>query len=353
MRAARPLDGNPMPVDWEERFRTDEKLNAMLSSLPTPRDTAVKTTLVISAFLTGATNVHSGFFGVTPRDLRAHVEELVAASPGLCNSLGTGSRLLVLHDQPASWRPRPSSGIELMQVTRDARSIGNDRRWLLFERALRGDAQWDCAYAIDLTDVRVINVPPCVSLSGQLVVLSDDTHHCCRRGVKRWLALKAASTRFNETWSDELHRFVGGRYEKHRLWNCGVVGGRRDAFLPALADATAKLRAHWRRYPSLREPGLDSLVWTEIALQRHASGSPTISGYPFGPANLPVNLVGPWAHVTQCPRPCRVAFLNVTRRRFWFAHKAAPEWIRLLMRLLPCASSPRLEQNMSWQALVG
>ena len=36
------------------------------------------------------------------------------------------------------------------------------------------------------------------------------------------------------------------------------------------------------------------LLWNQIALWRHAAGDRTITGYPMGPANLPVNAFGPW-----------------------------------------------------------
>ena len=39
-------------------------------------------------------------------------------------------------------------------------AVSNDLRWSLFEQALRADARWECAYAIDLTDVRMLALPP-------------------------------------------------------------------------------------------------------------------------------------------------------------------------------------------------
>jgi hypothetical protein len=35
-----------------------------------------------------------------------------------------------------------------------------DRRWELYDKLLRGIA-WDCAWAVDLTDVEVLRLPRC------------------------------------------------------------------------------------------------------------------------------------------------------------------------------------------------
>ena len=50
--------------------------------------------------------------------------------------------------------------------------LGNDRRWILFERVL-GATQWDCAFAIDLTDVAVLLLPACHRLPRKLLAASD------------------------------------------------------------------------------------------------------------------------------------------------------------------------------------
>ena len=56
-----------------------------------------------------------------------------------------------------------------------------------------------------------------------------------------------------------------------------------------------------------------------------------VTGYPLGPANLPVNAFGPWAQVRggQCPRECRHGFLNATRGRYYFTHKPPASWMAL------------------------
>ena len=193
------------PADWTHRFQRMERLHASLAMPSIATDgVAGAESIVIGAFLTRIRNVHQGAFAWhtsrknTACSLRRAVEDLILNSPGLCATLGrpNGSRLIVLHDQEPSsltrWRLRP--GVELRHVAlkdSDA-TVSNDRRWLLFEQALRADTRWECAYAIDLTDVRVLALPPCATLPAEALVLaSDDTHHCCRHGGKRWLEDKA------------------------------------------------------------------------------------------------------------------------------------------------------------------
>ena len=61
------------------------------------------------------------------------------------------------------------------------------------------------------------------------------------------------------------------------------------------------------------------LLWNQVALWRHAAGARTITGYPFGPTNLPVNAFGPWPGGTSldaASRNCmRVALAREAQRR--------------------------------------
>ena len=49
------------------------------------------------------------------------------------------------------------------------------------------------------------------------------------------------------------------------------------------------------------------LLWNQVALWRHAAGARTITGYPFGPTNLPVNSFGPWPGGTSWTPPAETA----------------------------------------------
>ena len=334
---------------------------SLVARTPSAAAASTPVTLFMSAFLTHTRNVHRGAFAYHRRSskggksaLQRSVEELVDSSPGLCHGLHDGSsRLLIVHDQPdEQWQPAADgySGVELHVIAAEESTgpgLGNDRRWLLFERLLRRDARWDCAFAMDLTDVRVLAAPPCASLvaADRLAIISDDTHHCCRKGIRAWLMDKAHRTGYNASWSDALRRFLKPSEPllKHHLWNCGAVGGARGAFLAALGNATSMMRAHWERFPHVQEAGLDMLVWNEIAISRTLEAKkPPITGYPLGPANVPVNAFGPWAHVPRavgrCPGECRLGFINATAGRYWFTHKPPTKspWLGFYQSWSPC-----------------
>ena len=83
------------------------------------------------------------------------------------------------------------------------------------------------------------------------------------------------------------------------------------------------------------------LLLNQIALEMTAAGEPLITGYPDGPANLPINMFGPWKEVRggACPGTCRVGFLNATRGKYWFTHKPAKLWVALYREWFPCNAS--------------
>ena len=150
---------------------------------------------------------------------------------------------------------------------------------------------------------------------------------------------------FNESWSASLRRFVGRSeaYLKHHLWNCGAVGGARASFLSALSNVTGMMRAHWARHPHVEEAGLDMLVWNELAISRLEANEPPITGYPLGPANLPINAFGPWAQVRKCPGACRLGFINATKGKYWFTHKPPSSWLGVYQAWSPCPTRPDAE----------
>ena len=224
---------------------------------------------------------------------------------------------------------------------------------MAFDQLLRRRQNWDCAYALDLTDVRVLALPPCAALGGALVVASDDATD--EASIKKWLRYKANATNFNQVWSEQARSFFhhgpgplhksrtrlelrGGQSVRapalwhlhpptpcdRRIWNCGVVGGPRHVFGPALTNVAERMLAHWARWPDLTSPGLDMLLWNDVALERHLRDPKSvITGFPWGLANLPVNQVGLWS---RCAGVCLLGMLNLTRGTFWFVHKPVFAW---------------------------
>ena len=72
-----------------------------------------------------------------------------------------------------------------------------DRRWVLYNTLLERLPEWECAWAVDLTDVSVVRVPPCAPLPQRALWIASDmrqalgsTAGCC--GVGSPLALPAA-----------------------------------------------------------------------------------------------------------------------------------------------------------------
>ena len=76
---------------------------------------------------------------------------------------------------------------------------------MAFDQLLRRRQDWDCTYALDLTDVRVLALPPCAALGGALVLASDDATD--EASIKKWLRYKANATNFNQVWSEQARSF--------------------------------------------------------------------------------------------------------------------------------------------------
>ncbi len=183
-------------------------------------------TAIFTTFLTGATYeaTHGSFGKARASDVHKLVDALVARSPGLC---APGTTLTVIHDLPSHQRVR--RGVRYLRVppaAADGPRDAHNRRWVLIHEALRArrgraraDADDDrahvgapadgaearairgraapraealaeeaeCAYAIDLTDVTVVRVPPCAALAeqlpGRLLIATDGQS----RGTRSWL----------------------------------------------------------------------------------------------------------------------------------------------------------------------
>ena len=214
--------------------------------------------------------------------------------------------------------------------------------------------------ALVCADVSVLMVPRCESLSDALHVGSD----ACSPKIKSWLAKVSRSTRLNETLDAAFHAFLN---DSSRVYNSGVVGGKREAFAPALKAVTARLAAFRRSVSgnaTRYKTGADMVLWNWAALEAHArpwrppaapatpAGSAAraaraavITGYPWGPVNYPM-----WAKLSTgglcagshhgvhgyCNSECGYQWLNRTGLgAYWFGHKLPRSWLNLL-RLHAC-----------------
>jgi hypothetical protein len=231
---------------------------------------------------------HDEATNTVPRMFRA-VDFLLRKSTGLCcagvflhvihnlASLEDGHihRNVTYHSFPARQRTVP---LPLMPM--------NDLRFILMDSLLERMA-WDCAYSIDLTDVDVMRVPACRQLPPDRLVIGTDT---C--GMRSWLVKRAELIGLNESWEREaagFRSFLQSTGKSNCPKNTGVIGGRREVFIPALRSVAHRLRKLWERPPREVAAGADMVVWNELAFKR--GDRALITGYPLGPVNLPSRVV--------------------------------------------------------------
>ena len=285
------------------------------------------------------------------KDPLKHTRELLRRSPGICPE-----QLHVVHDKNNLNDTTCCGGVHLHRFAGTTTHLGNDQRWDFFQAVLqRRDTAWQCAYAMDL-DASVLCLPPCVGVGGKLLISSD----MCGMLVKQWLFSKSQRIGHRllqhamgtALWSRLLQLLVDQRF----LVNCGVVGGHRSQFLPALASVVRMYHRIWHARDTQLTPGTDMILWNGVAIERglHSTEAPDlITGYPFGPANWPLypgllaahqgggapgfelclNVRHSDAASGEARRPCNTSACvreyasNVSLSRFHFAHKLPSWWL--------------------------
>ena len=302
-------------------------------------------TLILTAFFHGQQDIHGGAFSRANRGLRHALDQLIDESPGLC-SLGRRAMLHVLHDQKdaISWR----AGVELRRVTTMANSsFAHERRWILYAELL-ADASWypqaQCVWLVDLTDVRVVRLPPCASLmqsSPERLWVGADvmSSKSAAKAVKAWIWSRAVATGFNATLSARRRR-------KWLTWlhdstaqpcNAGIVGGGRATVQRAVESIADGVRSNERAQQQEplaaarpRSSGLDMLLWNDYCIHgpRASSGDSLGSGYPFGPLHMPMSAQVRTESGRPCTEQCRHDFVRAVRGLYWFTHKAPASWAR-------------------------
>ena len=225
------------------------------------------------------------------------------------------------------------------------------RRWVLIDELMRtwlvarptrpqrsradggaGGGGVCCAFCIDITDVAVLRLPPCAALPEQKVFIATDA---LNPRIKGWMHKAARRTWLLNASTDRYHALLDGQTDE-LIFNNGVVGGRRAAFGAALGRVRARIEANWLSVgassstsAAMDAPfigGGDMVVWNEVL----SNESDVVTGYPYGPVNLPM-----WggmcaAHRSadghHCSGACRHQWLNATRGLFWFTHKSLSTW---------------------------
>lgn len=312
-----------------------------------PSDTST-TTVVLAAFLVAAPYVHKkGSFGHgrSARSLRANTQKLLARSPALCAS---DVHLHIVHDLNGTLEPVAGATFHHFASRTDV--VAGDARWSHFDELLRGLA-WQCAFAIDLTDLFVLKLPVCARLNADTLYVSSDNFPAAK--ISLWLHSRAVRTGLNRSWVGERAYLSDAFHNTSRLvYNCGIVGGTRGgAFERLLSFVARRFREHWSTAPPLLAGG-DMVLWNEAALE---PGLRVETGYPFGPVNFPMwgalvgqhRRVGAITHTDPrsggrraCVGRCRHEWVNATRGLFWFGHKTPSSWLRL---------STGLERATCWE----
>ena len=115
------------------------------------------------------------------------------------------------------------------------------QRFVLYAQLLRRIA-WDCAFAIDISDVNMLNVPPCHALPQRLVIGSDSNDNW----FLKWLRKAARINGLLGTLHAPFEAMLNGSSSQaglpFRPANVGVVGGCRGTFGPILSVWQAGLR---------------------------------------------------------------------------------------------------------------
>ena len=119
----------------------------------------------------------------------------------------------------------------------------------------------------------------------------------------------------NVSWHSAYPGFINFLDDKNRMTlNAGIVGGRRAALEPALLQIRERLLSNLRtRRPPMMYWGEDMVAWNELAFNR-----PLLTGYPFGPVNLP--MYGTRTHADKKDGNMS-EWHQRHRRHFWFTHK--------------------------------
>ena len=103
--------------------------------------------------------------------------------------------------------------------------------------------------------------------------------------TKQWLFVNGMKMKLPILRQRRLNAFLRG---DHVLYNCGLVGGPRALFEPALSKVNHAYQSYWSLHlPRYLVPGADMLLWNDVALDMSESQL-VEQGYPYGPSTLPM-----------------------------------------------------------------
>ncbi len=266
----------------------------------TPPYDRTNRTIVVTAFLKGSSAGHLGSFKSSMSHLLKHVDLFVRRSPGICSA----SQLHVVHDIEYYRHNASRKGVHLHYFPAVSTMPPGDARWSMFAQVLRAAERdvhggWECAWAVDLTDVDVLRLPPCSAAYYGEAQLAIGTDACALRPA--WLRDVAQRANYTARLSAPMRALIDDR-SRRQIRNCGLVGGLRAVLLPAIERMSERMRRHYSEDPRPPHVPMDMLFWNEYALGWEASGRPPlVSGYPRGPVNLPM-----WGGLAEGTQMCEV-----------------------------------------------
>lgn len=364
-------------------------------------------TVVLAAFLTPfngamAQQISTSFIhlGTSSVNLVGQAALFVDRSAGAFAS-GSQVDLHVVHDK-ADFEMEHAPNLPCVRFHRFAaedeqsgmrfRAAATDRRWHMYEHVLNSlGSDWDCAWAVDLTDVVMLRLPPCGALpDDRLAIARDGLGSAPERGFLKWLGQQA---RVAEVWTDFgqwLHT------TEQPILNSGLVGGRRAAMRPLVSFMARRTAAMWRRPTLASNWSMDMLTINQAVYDAKArpelgaaAAGAVIHGFPNGPTNLPMwgnfhwhpsltanvkaksasrasrsatsnfyggvlraltnesfmvwvgndyRLLRWWCDEVRFA--CRRAYLRLTRGMHWFGHKLPKQWLDPTYGLQPAVSHP-------------
>lgn len=238
-------------------------------------------TIVLAAYLTplngaGSQQIAGSFSqqGSSTRNLFVQVSAFVDRSAA---AFASGSVTLhVVHDRPAF-----ESGIPCVHFHRFGdlddeleaqirfRSAATDRRWPLYTNVLRKldkqQSRWDCMWAVDLTDVVMLRLPPCSALPEDRIVMGRDGLEWMAQ--RRWFGWLGREGRVQDIWPG-FGRWLAT--SKAPVLNNGILGGRRPAIVPVLNFTAHQVAAMWLR------PGITSNWSIDMLVSNQAVYDPAV-----------------------------------------------------------------------------
>ena len=266
-------------------------------------------TILLAAFLTPFNRAASQQIGSFLRSARRRdehldlVREVAIFVDSSAAALASGHVTVhIVHDTDMKAATIPSLpcirfhrfafGDDAAETSIRSRAAATDRRWPLYARILRQKEahgeHWDCAWAIDLTDVVMLQLPPCGALPEDRLAIGNDGQHGSMRNWFKWLGAQANANR----WWVGIEQWLKGAQKP--VLNNGIVGGRKAAIEPFLHFSSRAVVTFWTRQDVATNWSIDMLVSNQgvydenVRAEAGAAVAFPITGFPYGPVHLPM-----------------------------------------------------------------